>query len=133
MIKELLIQKRELIRSLRRYRKGILNVLLRVASQLKGEIEDLCETGVCEKHLICLDDFIKTEDKNCYLVIKRNLANYLLSILNQINEHNAIKELHDFIECDDWPDLLMYPDFNRLITLLNTYEDASYAEKLILK
>lgn len=107
-------------------------MLLLVASQLKSEIEDLCETGVCEKHLICLDDF-KTEDKDCYLVIKRNLANYLLSILNQMNEHNAIKELHDFIECDDWLNLLVYPDFNRLLTLLCTYEDASKAEKLILK
>ena len=49
MTKELFIKKREIIRSLRSYRKGILNVLLLKASQLKGELEELWITGVCEK------------------------------------------------------------------------------------
>lgn len=130
MTKKLLIQKRELIRSLRSYRKGILNVLLLLASQLKSEIESLCETGVCEKNQICLDDY-EPEDKDCYIVIKRDSANNLLSVLNRIDEHNAIQEFNDFQECEDWADFFFYSDFDRLMSLLWTYESASDAEKLI--
>ena len=130
--KELFIKKRELIRSLRSYRRGILNVLLLKASQLKGELEELRETGVCEKNLVCLDDF-EPENKDCYIVIRRDIVSHLLSILDQLDEHNAIKEIRNFIDCDGWADLFMYPDFNELMTLLWTYENASEAEKLILK
>ena len=132
MTKELFIKKREIIRSLRSYRKGILNVLLLKASQLKGELEELWITGVCEKNVVCLDDFEK-EDKDCYIVVKRYIVSHFLSILNQLDEHNAIQEIHDFTHCDDWADLFMYPAFDDLMDLLWTYESAFEAEKLIIK
>ena len=128
MTKELFIKKREIIRSLRSYRKGILNVLLLKASQLKGELEELWITGVCEKNVVCLDDF-ETEDKDCYIVVKRDIVSHFLSVLDQLDEHNAIQEIHDFTHCDDWADLFMYPAFDDLMDLLWTYESAFEAEK----
>lgn len=122
--------KEKAIEAIREYRKLLLEEFLLVAKQLQKEINNLYETGINEKLFICLEG-AQVEQDICYTVIGKREILELLDILGRMDAENAITLLKRFEKENEWNVFYDYPEFEKMEKILDTDQNAQYAEDFI--